>query len=178
MSVCIVSFSSRKNGNCEKIAEYVNSLYPRAKRYDFSKIKLNACGNCKYQCFDKGSKCPHARDKEREILDAVTNSELAIFIVPNYSNYPCSNYFVFNERGICYFSKNDDLLTEYLQVPKKFIVVSNTNEDHFKEAFRYQTVGEPDVLFLAALEYGKTSTSGDLLTSSEAVEDLKEFLHE
>ena len=178
MSVCIISFSSRKNGNCDKISEFVSTMYPNAKRYSFSKVKISACGDCKYQCFERADKCPHARDKEREILDAITNSELAIFIVPNYCNYPCSNYFVFNERGICYFSKNDELLTKYLETPKKFIVVSNTNEDNFKEAFRYQTVGEPDILFLAALEYGKTSTSGDIITSSEAVEDLKEFLED
>ncbi|MCH5151853.1 MAG: hypothetical protein J1F65_04255 [Clostridiales bacterium] len=176
MSVCIVSFSSRKNGNCDRISEFVSSLYPNAKRYNFSKVKVNACGDCKYQCFERGDKCPHARDKEREILDAITNSELSIFIVPNYCDYPCSNYFVFNERGICYFQKNDELLTKYLEVPKKFIVVSNTNQDHFRQAFRYQTSGEPDVLFLAAYEHGKISTDGDLITSSEVTEDLREFL--
>ena len=176
MSVCIVSFSSRKNGNCDKISEFVSSMYPKAKRYNFSKFKISACGGCKYQCFARGDKCPHARDKEREILDAVTNSEMAIFIVPNYCDYPCSNYFVFNERGICYFQNNDDLLTKYLQTPKKFIVVSNTNQDNFKQAFRYQTADEPDILFLAAYEHGKMSIDGDLLTSEDAVEELREFL--
>ena len=176
MSVCIISFSSRKNGNCDKISEYVSKLYPNAKRFNFSKFKLNACGDCKYQCFVRGDKCPHARDKEREILDAVTNSDLAIFIVPNYCDYPCSNYFVFNERSICYFSKNDDLLNKYLQVPKKFIVVSNAEQDHFKQVLRYQTAGEPDILFLAAYEYGKTSTDGDLVTSTEATDELRDFL--
>lgn len=176
MNVCIVSFSSRKSGNCAKISDVVASMYPGAKRYNFSQFKISGCGECKYQCFERGDKCPHARDKERELLNTLTNSDLAIFIVPNYCDYPCSNYFAFNERSICYFQNNDDLLTKYLQTPKKFIVVSNTKSENFQRVFSYQTVDVPEIMFLSAYEYGKTSTDGDIVSASEAVDELKNFL--
>lgn len=176
MSVCIVSFSSHKDGNCAHIGDFVNSMYPNAKRFYFSEIKLNACGDCSYQCFVNGNKCPFANDKEMEILDAITNSQLTFFIVPNYCDYPCSNYFVFNERSLCYFQNNESLLNRYLNVSKKFIVVSNTNKDNFKTAFAYQTNGKPQILFLSSKKYGKKSIDGDLLSSKEAIEELKKFL--
>lgn len=176
MSVCIISFSSRKDGNCAKISDYVSSIYPNAKRYSFSDFRINGCGNCKCQCFENGDKCPFAGDKEREILDAITNSGLSIFVVPNYCDYPCSNYFAFNERSICYFRNNEDLLNKYLYAKKKFIVVSNSEKDNFIHAFSYQTVDAPDILFLASYQYGKDSIAGDLPSSDVAMADVKKFL--
>ena len=176
MSVCIISFSSRKNGNCTQLSEFVCSIYPDSERYGFSDFKINACGDCSYQCFVSGNDCPFVDDKEKEILNAITNSELTVFIVPNYCDYPCSNYFVFNERSLCYFQNNDELLNAYLNVPKKFIVVSNTNTDNFKTAFAYQTNVEPEILFLSSKKYGKNSVDGNLLSSNEAVEELKRYL--
>lgn len=176
MSVCIISFSSRKNGNCSKISEFVSSMYSDAIRYDFCDFKINACGDCDYQCFESADKCPHAHDKEREILDTITNSEMTYFIVPNYCDYPCSNYFVFNERSLCYFQNNESLLKKYLCAPKKFIVVSNSNKDNFGLAFCYQSIDVPEILFLSSNEYGKKSIDADLLSSDTAVEDLKKFI--
>ena len=176
MNVCIISFSSRKNGNCAKISEYIKSLYPKAKRYSFSDFSIHGCGNCMCQCFKNGDKCPFVRDKEREVLDAITNSDLSIFVVPNYCDYPCSNYFAFNERSICYFRKNESLLNKYLYAKKKFIVVSNSNRDNFTHVFSYQTVDAPEILFLASYEYGKDSVAGDLPTSDVAMENVRNFL--
>ena len=176
MNVSIISFSSRKHGNCHQISEYALSLYPNAKVYYFSDFRISGCGHCLCQCFEKGDKCPYALDKTREMLDAVTNSDLAIYVVPNYCDYPCSNYFAFNERSICYFRNNESLLSKYLYVPKKFIVVSNSNKDNFKHVFSYQTVDTPDILFLASYEYGKDSIAGNLPTSDVAMDDEKKFL--
>ena len=176
MSVCIISFSSRKNGNCAQISEFVSAMYSDVKRYNFSDFKINGCGDCAYQCFESGDKCPFAADKEREILDAITNSELTYFIVPNYCDYPCSNYFVFNERSLCYFQGNERLLKAYLRVPKKVIAVSNTNKGNFELAFTYQALDIPYILFLSSNKYGKRSIDGDLLSSSEVVEELRSFV--
>ena len=178
MNVCIVSFSSRKNGNCAQIGEFVKSLFPNAKLYDFANFTINACGNCDYQCFNGGSHCPYFADKECEILDAITNSALTYFIVPNYCDFPCSNFFVFNERSLCYFQNNEKQLTAYLQSPKKFIVVSNSNLENFKTAFAYHTNDEPQILCVSAKKYGKSSVDGDVLTSKQAVADLKKFITE
>lgn len=176
MSVCIVSFSSRKSGNCAQISDLICSIYPDAKRFDFSDFTITGCGNCSYQCFEGADKCPHAHDKEREILDAITNSQLTFFVVPNYCDYPCSNYFVFNERSLCYFQGNESLLKKYLCAPKKFIVVSNSNKDNFGLAFCYQSIDVPEILYLSSNEYGKKSIDADLLSSDTVVEKLKQFI--
>ena len=84
---------------------------------------------------------------ECEILDAIVQSEMTYFILPNYSDYPCSNYFVFNERSQCYFQGKPKLLDDYLKVPKRSIVVSNTNTENFSKALAYQTEQTPDILF-------------------------------
>lgn len=176
MGVCIVSFSSRKNGNSSQIGEFIKSLLPDAKLYDFTNFTINACGNCGYQCFNGSSNCPYFADKEYEILDAITNSTITYFIVPNYCDFPCANFFVFNERSLCYFQNNEKLLNTYLQVRKKFVVISNSNLENFKTAFAYHTNDVPDILCLSAKKYGKLSIDGNLLTSRQAVDDLRRFV--
>ena len=178
MSVCIVSFSSRKNGNCSQLGEFIKLLLPDATLFDFANFSINACGNCGYQCFNGGSNCPFFADKECEILDAITNSTITYFIVPNYCDFPCSNFFIFNERSLCYFQNNEKKLTTYLQVPKKFIVVSNSNLENFKTAFVYHTNVKPEILYLSAKKYGKVSIEGNLLTSKQVVDDLRKFVTE
>ena len=178
MSVCVISFSARKNGNCSQISKYVSSLFSDVKQYDFSKLKVKPCGNCNYQCFHNIKKCPFVKDKEKEMLDAIMESEMTFFIVPNYCDYPCSNYFIFNERSVCYFQHNEKLLYQYLDVEKKFIVVSNTSKENFYKAFTYQTTDEPQILFLPTKQYGKNSIEGNLFESEQAMEDLKKFVLE
>ena len=176
MSVCVVSFSSRQNGNCAQIGEFVSAQSADVKFYNFANFTINACGNCAYQCFSGGSNCPFVADKEREILDAITNSTVTYFIVPNYCDFPCSNFFVFNERSLCYFQNNAKLLDAYLRVPKKFIVVSNSNMENFVAAFAYHTSDKPEILCLSAEKYGKVSIDGNIMTSKQAVADLREFV--
>lgn len=176
MNVCIISFSSRKDGNCAEIKQFICSLYPDARCFDFSDFTIASCGNCKYECFASGDQCPFIKDKEYQILDAITNSDLTYFVVPNYCDFPCSNFFVFNERSLCYFHNSESLLNAYLNVHKKFVVVSNTNTENFKTLFAYQTNDEPQILFLSSNKYAKRSIDGNLLTSEQAIEDLKKFV--
>ena len=180
MKVCIVSFSSRKNGNCSQIGEFISSHLTdtELKLYSFADFTLKACGNCEYQCFSGGVNCPYSQDNEREILDTITNSDLTYFVVPNYCDFPSSNFFVFNERSLCYFQNNEELLAKYLAVRKKFIVVSNTNIANFQMAFAYHTNVQPEILCLSAKKYGKVSIDGNLLTAKQAINDLVKFITE
>ena len=110
------------------------------------------------------------------MLETITQSEMVYFVLPNYCDYPCANYFIFNERSQCYFQGRPELLDEYLRVPKRSIVVSNTNEENFVRALGYQSEKEPEILFLSAKKYGKKSIDGDLLTNEKALGDIKEFV--
>lgn len=113
-----------------------------------------------------------------DFLNLQTGSDVVFYVVPNYSDFPCSNFFIFNERGQCYFRGTEKRMEKYLSVKKKFIVVSNTEEDNFIRAFRdhVKKEEEPEVLFLSAKRYGKRCTAGDLMESERAVGDLKQFI--
>ena len=144
--------------------------------YDFSEFEIHACGGCNYECFKKRESCAYIDDMECRLLEAITQSDMAYFIMPNYCDFPCANYFIFNERSQCYFQNRPEMLNAYLHVPKRCIVVSNTNEDNFVKALAYQAENSPDILFLSAKKYGKKSTNGDLLTAEKAVSDITEFV--
>ena len=176
MKTCIISFSSRPDGNCAQIGKLIRSISEEAVLFQFSNFEIHACGMCGYECFADRSKCPYYNDMEYRLLDAVTHSDLTYFILPNYCEYPCANYFVFNERSQCYFQHHPELLEAYEKVPKRAIVVSNTNEDNFKNVLAYQSCYEMDVLFLHAKKYGKVSIRGDLMTDENAVRDVTAFV--
>lgn len=180
MKVCIVSFSGRPGGNCSSIAEILQQrLQPKNKVtvYDFSSFSITSCGYCNYECFQANEKCPYICDPEFAICDAITNSDLTYFVIPNYCDYPCSNFYIFNERSQCYFQHHQDLLNQYLSVRKKFIVVSNTGQDNFITAFRDHIPegSTPDILFLSAIQFHKQSIHGDLMNSTDAKETLFRF---
>ena len=113
---------------------------------------------------------------EYRLLNEITNSDLTYFIIPNYCDYPCANFFIFNERSQCYFQQKPELLDTYEKVPKRVIVVSNTNEENFRQAMTYQSYQKPDILFLSAKKYGKTSIRGDLLTNEKVISDITDFV--
>ena len=176
MKTIIVSFSSRTDGNCEKIGSFIKDNIKDSILYSFSKFSIHGCGDCNYECFKNGEMCPYADDMECDILDSIIHSDVTYFILPNYSDYPCANYFVFNERSQFFFQGKSDLLNAYRRVPKRSIVVSNTSEENFIKALSYQTDQNPDILFLSARKYGKSSIQGDLLTSEIVVSEIVEFI--
>lgn len=180
MKQAVISFGGRKNGNCTGIMNLLCRLSEQdneVKTFDFSSFSITPCGSCDYECFKNAESCPYISDPVHRIYDGVTNSDIAYFIVPNYCDYPCSNFFAFNERSQCYFQGRPQLLEKYLSVPKKFIVISNTGKDNFTAAFRYQVTeaAEPEILFLSAKSFGKVSVNGDLTESAEARKAVEIF---
>lgn len=182
MNICILNFSGRENGNCKRISDFVAENFNGEKiiQYNFGQMNLTACGKCNYECFKSRKDCPYFSDGIYEIYDCITNADLAFFIIPNYCDYPCANYFIFNERSQCYFQGREDLLNKYLQVKKKFIVTSNTNRANFLKVFEYQREEsvEPEILFLSAKSYGKNSLDGNITDSKKAVSDIGKFIKE
>lgn len=179
MKTCIISFSSRPGGNCARIAEEIARQTPgETVVRDFSSLTVTPCGRCGYECFQERERCPYIADPELAICEGITGSDLAYFVVPNYCDYPCANFFAFNERSQCYFQRRGDLLERYLSVRKKFVVVSNTGTGNFTAAFRYHVSedAEPEVLFLSAKRFQKSSIRGDLMDAPEAREVLAEFI--
>ena len=170
MKISIISFSSRPNGNCAEIGAYLKELHGEdAQLYRFADFEIAGCGRCDHECF-AGKECPHIKDMEFALQDAVANSDLCYFIVPNYCGYPCSNFFIFNERCVCYTWGRQDRSDAYKNAPKKFIAVSNSGDDNFRKLFGYHCAGEADILFLGSRKYGSP-----IMASDEAKEAVKAF---
>ena len=179
--ICVISFSGRSGGNCSSIAGEIENFWlgkEEIEVFDFSTFEISPCGRCSYACFKERESCPYFGDSEFTICDTITNSSFTYFVVPNYCDYPCANFFIFNERSQCYFQRHHELLERYLAVKKKFIVVSNTGRDNFTTAFRYHVPEgyEPDLLFLAAKKFGRVSIHGDLMASDEAQAAVRRFI--
>jgi len=174
----IVSFSSKIGGNCDQICDYIRSIcaYP-VKTYRFIDFFIHPCGGCSYECFADNRSCPYIDDMEYRILEDICASSITYFVLPNYCNYPCAHFFTFNERSQCFFQNHTARLDTYLNVPKQFIVVSNTGKENFIEAMRQHTNDEPDILFLSAKHYGKVSIKGTIMESEAAKADIRNFLH-
>jgi len=83
---------------------------------------------------------------------------------------------VFNERSNCYFQQHPELLKKYLEIDKKFIVISNTNTTHFEDILSQQVNGRPNILFLSPKAFGKNSIDGDIVESPQAVDLVERFL--
>ena len=113
---------------------------------------------------------------ENILLEAVSKCDLAYFVVPNYSDCPCANYFIFRERSQYYFRNRPDELSVYEKTPKKFIVVSNTEQKNFSKIFSYEVEGQPNILFLRSKDFGKKSIEGNLLSSDKAKNAIAEFI--
>ncbi|HOG01744.1 MAG: hypothetical protein BWY35_02153 [Firmicutes bacterium ADurb.Bin248] len=180
MKTCVIDFSARANGNCASIAEFILSQSggSDAEVFHFSSIDINPCGKCNYECFKTREDCPYIEDDLCRIYESVMASGIAYFIVPNYCDYPCSNYFAFNERGQCFFQNREQILEKYLNKKKKFIVVSNTAKENFRTAFHYQVRENesPDILFISARHFKRNSIDGDLMTSGGAKSLLHDFM--
>ena len=174
--VSILVFSTRPNGNCSHIGEFISNYHAQDQVTIFG---INArdfapCGGCNYECLNPSAVCPLRNQQQDAVMDAICASDLVYYIVPNYCGYPNANYFAFNERSVGYFNLDRALIGTYMSVPKAFIIVSNT--EGFESAMRQQTKDEPRMIYLKSGKYKKRSTAGDILDSEEAQQDLTAFL--
>lgn len=178
MNVLVISFSGRSGGNCDSISDFIAQYNePQCTVFRFSEQKIQPCGGCRYECFGK-EPCPYLADPEYELLESICQSDLTYFVIPNYCDYPCANYFIFNERSQCFFQGKPERLDAFLRVRKKFIVVSNTNQENFRQILSQNVDGEPEILFLSAKKFGRNSVCGDLMASAAAVAEIDQFVME
>lgn len=178
MKETIINFSGRNNGNCENITKIIqmNTSQNETKIYNFKEINIFNCNNCDYECFIDKNKCPYIIDDCIEIYNEILNSDIVYYIIPNYCDYPCSNFFIFNERSLCYFNDEEELLEKYLKIKKKFIVISNTNEDNFEKIFSYHTLDVPSILFLSTNKYDQKGIDGQLMNNKNAKKAILDFI--
>ncbi|MEN6470602.1 MAG: hypothetical protein ABFC62_03955 [Clostridiaceae bacterium] len=178
MKAVIMSFSLRDGGNCEGILSCVHEvLKGMADVVSFERPRITPCGGCGYRCFGEPG-CPYDADDAQRMYEAVCQSELAVYIVPNYCDYPNACFFAFNERGQSFFQEHDERYDAYLRCKKLFLAVSNTEKENFERAFSYHVPPDekPEILFLRAQQYGSRSIDGNLMEAPEAREAIARFV--
>ena len=174
--VVTLNFSGRKDGNCAEIGRFIAQYHANSNILAYNVGEnWTPCGSCNYECLKPGEACPALNDRQRQIMDKVLNADMVYYIVPNYCGFPSANFYAFNERSVGYFNMDRTLLKQYMDIPKKFIIISNTENPAFLQAMQQQAK-DPDMLFLKTSAYQKKSTAGDLMTSEKAQKDLKAFL--
>ena len=176
MKKSIINFSGRNNGNCNDIAEYIKEvLNADIDILDFCGTKITPCGNCNYECLDTADGCL-IDDGIAGAYAALINTDIIYFVVPNYINYPCANFWIFNERKQGVFGRKPDLERHYLQIKKKFVVVSNTEKENFRQIFKSHIKGDVDILFMATRDFAKGGVRGGLMEDARAKAKIKEFI--
>ena len=117
MKTVIVTFSSRQDGNCSQIGKLIASMTQDPVLFDFSGFDIHPCGRCAAECFAARENCPYAADQEYEMLEAMIHSDTVYFVIPNYCDYPCANFFIFNERSQCFFREGRTCLKHTCRFP-------------------------------------------------------------
>lgn len=167
MSRIVVCFSGRAQGNCERLGnvarQSLQRLHPaeEVEQFCFSQADARCCGQCNYECLKPGMRCPKAGDAIWELYERMAAAQECVFVLPNYADYPCANFFLFAERGTGWFDGSEERLARYMRVPKKAIVVSGSEQENFRRVLQYQAE-EMQILFLSAREYGQSSLEGRL----------------
>lgn len=100
----IISFSGRKGGNCDQVAEFIADSDD--KIIYFRDVKAHNCSGCAYECFD--GFCKYHDDEVYGIYNSMLDYEKVVLLVPMYCGNPASLYFVFNERCQDFFRHNEE----------------------------------------------------------------------
>lgn len=178
-NIVLIRFSSRDLGNCVGIAQYLTNYHSNdfVQNFKIDNSVVVPCGGCDYECLKPDVKCHSITESHMQIMDAICQADLVYFIIPNYCGFPPASCYAFNERSVGYFNKNRALMGKYRNIPKKFIIVSNTEGLNFENLIQSQVTGDPELIYLKTSKYKKISTAGDLMDSDEVKADLKAFLN-
>lgn len=175
--VVILNFSGKELGNCSSIADYISEKHNRTNVCTVRIADLfSPCGNCKYECLQQGLTCPRISVEHNNVMESICASDIAYYIIPNYCGLPCANYYSFNERIVGWFNGHREKMQRYLESDKKFIFISNTENDAFYQVTKQHATNNSEILYLASRKYSKSSIVGDILQSDAAKSDLDRFL--
>lgn len=123
----IVSFSARKGGNCDQIAEYIagrtaldeeqavfkeeqatlgegqvvlekDQTVPEGNKIVYMReVSVQPCADCAYECMN-GMPCIYRQDGIYGLLRELSAADKVFFVVPMYCGCPSALYFILNER--------------------------------------------------------------------------------
>ena len=171
----IVSFSGRRDGNCDAIAKYISSKDDRI--FFMREISTQPCANCNYECMS--GQCKYRGDGIYSLFEKLSLADKIFYIVPMYCGNPSALYFIMNERCQDYFMQND---TQYEKIVEKLYMIGvyGNAEDYpdflsfFARQYNFENV-EKHILGLERHKYDQKMK--DLLLDEEDVKvKLNKFI--
>lgn len=171
----IISFSGRKNGNCDDISEYI------AAKTDtviyFRNLNVHDCSGCKYECFE--GYCKYHQDDIYSLYESMLGYDKIFLTVPMYCGNPSSLYFKFNERSQDFFMHNED---SYEAITAKLYIIGiygerNQAPDFISCLEKWFELTKPSnhVLGIERHKYGQKITD-KLLCVEEVRDSLDRFI--
>ena len=177
MNISIIDFSGRNGqGNCWKIAKYIYnklSFNNHISLIKYSNLNIKGCSKCNYSCLNPNVfKCDNP-DETNDVYLQVNQSDIAFYIIPIYSDYPCSNYFIFKERS----QATVDLhMKNYNKIKKCFIFIANTGEKNIKNVVEDEPGVNNVALILSTNEFNTKGFYGDLVEKSECLLKIDKYI--
>lgn len=100
-------------------------------------------------------------------MDAICKSRTVYFVMPNYQDYPCASFFVFQERMQEYFHEYPLQREPFSNVMKRFVVVSNTGTNSFSRIAEQYGSSDTDLLVLKSREFGMSGIKDSIIRSAQ-----------
>lgn len=171
----IVSFSGRRDGNCDAISKYISSkddlvLFMR-------EISTQPCADCNYECMS--GQCKYHGDGIYAFFEKCALADKIFFIVPMYCGNPSSLYFIMNERSQQYFMQNE---SHWEKMLKKLYIIgiygNAENDPDFLNCFARQYPFRNVKQHILGLERHKYNQNMNdfLLNEDEVKVKLNEFV--
>lgn len=112
----IVSFSGRKDGNCDSIAKYISQeddlvLFMR-------EISAQPCAGCAYECMR--GECKYRGDGIYALFEKLSLADRIFYVVPMYCGSPAALYFILSERCQDFFMHNE---SQYENIVEKLYII-------------------------------------------------------
>jgi len=108
-------------------------------------------------------------------MDSICKSQTVYFVIPNYQDYPCANFFIFQERMQGYFHKYPMQREPFRNATKRFIIVNNTSGDSFSRIAEQYGSSDSDLLVLRSREFGMSSIKDSIIQSPQIQAQIRRF---
>lgn len=163
----IVSFSGRKNGNCDRIAEYISTEGDLV--LSMRDISTQPCAGCAYECMS--GRCRYRGDGIYSFFENLSQADKIFYIVPMYCGNPAALYYILNERSQDYFMHNE---SQYEEIVEKLYIIgvygSAQEYPEFLNSFvRQYEFRNPEKHILGLERHRYHQKMGDFLLDEEEV---------
>lgn len=178
MKIIGLSFSARKNGNCntglDKCRSYLQEINQDITILNAVDYSINPCRNCNYECFS--SSCL-IEDDFLLLYNLISIADYLFISVPTYTGHMSALFHIFFERfqGL---SKKE--IKGFDSINKAVIVIGN----HFSGVDRASSeiletlrsdLNRLEITVFSAKVYNLKSIDGNIFSNPEAQSRLKRF---